>query len=611
MKIRTGVFLCNMLVITMIAITFSGLLLANNAFEQMQAARHKNDLLLGLAEELRTSSKNLTENVRLYATSGDESFKTEYNMIVAVRGGAEQRPSTAAVAANEKIALLELLKIHGVSDEEYALVENANNLSNTLIKLETESINAIEGKFKDEKGLYTISNPSDSAKAIELVFGPLYRAETAKIMEPLDEFSSKLNTRTQKILAKMQGTLEFQIYVVLICLIIALFVALLSYLIVRNRVVVPLGETTKFAENIAAGDLDNQIEVVRHDEIGVLRQTLNTFVRNLKEKLHEVELKTLEANNTADEATLATQKANTALKTVQENAEHMHEISSKLESTMESLSEITLNLEENISTSAVGVETQAQSIMETVTAMEQMNATVMEVAKSASFASDISNQTKHQATDGELVVTKLIKSINSVFESSNSMKTDIQALLKHAQDVSSIMNVISDIADQTNLLALNAAIEAARAGDAGRGFAVVADEVRKLAEKTMASTTDVANAISAIQSSVANSSKQVEITVDDVERATQLAGECGDSLKEIVTMADTSADQVRAIATASEEQSATSEEIAKAIAHINTIATETTTRMNEAAHVTTLLAEQSNILQELITELRQTEELTS
>ena len=166
------------------------------------------------------------------------------------------------------------------------------------------------------------------------------------------------------------------------------------------------------------------------------------------------------------------------------------------------------------------------------------------------------------------------------------------------------MAVISDIADQTNLLALNAAIEAARAGEAGRGFAVVADEVRKLAEKTMASTTDVGHAFKAIQDSAAKSMDQVDLTVGNIEKATELAIRSGDALREIVGMVDDTADQVRGIAAASEQQSASSEEINKSIMQVNTIAGETASAMQEAARAVSELAEQAQVLTGLIRELK-------
>jgi len=214
--------------------------------------------------------------------------------------------------------------------------------------------------------------------------------------------------------------------------------------------------------------------------------------------------------------------------------------------------------------------------------MEEMNSTVLEVAKNAGGASDISNAAKRKAEVGSEIVSRAVVGIQEVQRQSQALRDGMTQLDDHAKAISQIMGVISDIADQTNLLALNAAIEAARAGEAGRGFAVVADEVRKLAEKTMSSTTDVGNAIAAIQQSAGQSIQQVEKAVGNISDATEYSNKSGEDLKEIVGMVDQTADEVRAIAAASEQQSATSEEINKSVADVNHIAASTSQSMQVA-----------------------------
>ena len=236
--------------------------------------------------------------------------------------------------------------------------------------------------------------------------------------------------------------------------------------------------------------------------------------------------------------------------------------------------------------------------------MEEMNSTVLEVAKNAGGASDISNAAKHKAEIGSEIVSKAVVGIQEVQRQSQALKEGMSQLDEHAKAINQIMGVISDIADQTNLLALNAAIEAARAGDAGRGFAVVADEVRKLAEKTMSSTTDVGNAIAAIQKSAGQSIQQVEKAVNNISEATEYSNKSGEALKEIVGMVDQTADEVRAIAAASEQQSATSEEINRSVADVNHIAASTSQSMQLAMTELGTLRAQAQSLVDLIEHMK-------
>ena len=166
------------------------------------------------------------------------------------------------------------------------------------------------------------------------------------------------------------------------------------------------------------------------------------------------------------------------------------------------------------------------------------------------------------------------------------------------------MAVIADIADQTNLLALNAAIEAARAGDAGRGFAVVADEVRKLAEKTMTATQEVGRAIGDIQNGTRKNILNVEQSATAIENATKLSIRSGDSLKQILEYVHLVNDQVQSIATASEQQSAASDEISRSVVQVATISAETAQTMEHAAHAVDGLAHQAQVLQRLINDMK-------
>lgn len=280
-----------------------------------------------------------------------------------------------------------------------------------------------------------------------------------------------------------------------------------------------------------------------------------------------------------------------------------HETAAGLESVVETLGSASMDLSSQIEQCNRGAENASGQLAETASAMGEMNATVLEVARNSSTASEISSRARVLAQEGSEDVNTLMANMDRLYKSSLNIKTDMQELGNQADAINQIMRVISDIADQTNLLALNAAIEAARAGDAGRGFAVVADEVRKLAEKTMASTGNVAQAIGAIQEGTRKNIANVDLTAVQIEEMTVLTKKSDASLVQIVHLVETTSDQIRAIATASEEQAATSDEITRSLDRINNIALESVTAMNEANHSVKKLVAQADILKEHIQKL--------
>jgi methyl-accepting chemotaxis protein len=270
----------------------------------------------------------------------------------------------------------------------------------------------------------------------------------------------------------------------------------------------------------------------------------------------------------------------------------------------EQVSSASQELSAQVEESSRGSERQRDRSAEAATAMGQMNATVLEVARNASDVAHGAEEAKRKAQDGARVVDDAIRSIFEVSDQTRSMRDSLGELGRQAEAIGQVMGVIGDIADQTNLLALNAAIEAARAGDAGRGFAVVADEVRKLAEKTMTATKEVGRVVTDIQQGTAVSVKAMDGAVGAVEKTTGLAEKAGVSLREIVSLVETTAERVTTIAAASEEQSAATEQVSRSIEEISRISSETADSMGQSAQAVNDLARLAATLKDVIRAMR-------
>ena len=390
----------------------------------------------------------------------------------------------------------------------------------------------------------------------------------------------------------------------IILIVAAILIAVIVTLLLVRSTIRQLGkdpgELNTIAHRVVDGDYDIDDGSEKSGVYGAIVEMVSALRQNIDSARNESE----NAREQSVKAREAMQQAEAAGLEAQAKTEAMLVAADKLAAVGTVVSSASTELSAQIEQADRGAVESAQRLSEAATAMNEMNATVQEVAKNAGSASAASTETRERAESGAQVVEKAVQSIEEVHQMSLILKDDMAQLNEHAQNITKIMGVISDIADQTNLLALNAAIEAARAGDAGRGFAVVADEVRKLAEKTMASTNDVGNAIRSIQESTAKSMSGVDNAVQRISAANELASQSGVALEEIVATVETTADQVNAIATASEEQSAASEEINQSIVQVNDMSRQTAEAMAEAAKAVTELAAQAQGLTDLIQELK-------
>ncbi|QLA19898.1 methyl-accepting chemotaxis protein [Desulfolutivibrio sulfoxidireducens] len=483
---------------------------------------------------------------------------------------------------------------------ECTIFEKDTRLTTTIVR---DGKRAVGTKMDNPKVLETVLQKSQPFIARNIILGRDY--DTA--YWPLIDADGKTEGMffigaDRKIIEEVEG--EIVTAVLTVTSIVALIMIMAGVLFARS-LSRPLGRATAFAVSVAEGNLNEALVVTNKDEIGTLAFALRKMLENLKAKILESEQKTKEAEAMAHKSQRATEEATEAKKQAElAKRDGMLQAASQIDTVVEQLTAASQELSTQVEQAGRGAELQRERAGETATAMEEMNATVLEVAKNASRASESSDAARKMAESGSEVVRQAIGAITLVQTQTVTLKENMGSLGKQAEEISKIMNVIEDIADQTNLLALNAAIEAARAGEAGRGFAVVADEVRKLAEKTMNATQEVSQAITAIQAGARKNIQNMEDASKAVENATGLAGKSGQALTEIVKLVEAAADQVRSIATAAEEQSAASEQINRSVDEINRISSETSQVMGESSRAIQELSLQAGELQVLVRDLK-------
>ena len=272
------------------------------------------------------------------------------------------------------------------------------------------------------------------------------------------------------------------------------------------------------------------------------------------------------------------------------------QLTEAIEATASASTEISSSAEQM----AAGAQEQSAQTGEISAAVEQMAATIVQSAKSASEAAEMAKNAENNAREGGNVITTAMQEINNIANVVSEASVFVEKLGDSSNRIGEIIQVIDDIADQTNLLALNAAIEEARAGEQGRGFAVVADEVRKLAERTSTATKEIAEMIKQIQQRTDEAVEAMHTGKEETEKGKELMKTASQSLEEIIDGSLKVMEAIEQVAAASEEQSATVQQISKSVEQINLVAQESAAGVEQIARAAEDLNRLTENLQVLV-----------
>lgn len=400
-------------------------------------------------------------------------------------------------------------------------------------------------KFIEEK-VFPLAKEQKWEEALQVAY-----AENNTVYKVIGDFTNYSNEqaklRDQSIKKIDQSSLQIE-YVVFLSLIICIIVAIILAWWFSGKLVKPIQQIDSKLKELSSqeGDLTARLQVNSNDEIGTIATSFNKMLENLQHIINRVQKTSVEVQNASEN--------------MLEKTNISREATIKVQSTMSNLNE--------------SIQSQAASMEESSTAMDDMAVSVQRIAESATSVTELAVATSEQATDGNTVIQKSVSQMTTIHDAVNATSEVVERLITHTKYIDTAVQSISNIAEQTNLLALNASIEAARAGEQGKGFAVVADEVRKLAEQSKTAATDINQLLHQIQQDTETASSMMSQGRSEASEGIHVIREAGNSFTTIVEQVNKVSTQMQDISATAEEMAASAEEMNASLNNIASISTE-------------------------------------
>lgn len=417
-------------------------------------------------------------------------------------------------------------------------------------------------------------NQSDPEEA-RRIYQEVTKANVVKLVGILDQVAAITEEQVSDNESSLMSAVSMTELISFLTILVILVVCVLLLLYVIGSIIKPLQNVTESSRNLSEGNLDFHIDVNSENEIGVLADSLNTSVQNLKLYISDITevLDDMAAGNLGRESHIQyigdfvqIQKAIGA-------------ISNELSQTMEQIHSSATQVDSGSNQVAVGAQSLAQGATEQASEVDNLQQMIEQITDQINNNAESAAITTEEA---DKVGEKITICNNQMHEMADAME-QISAC---SGEISKIIKTIEDIAFQTNILALNAAVEAARAGSAGKGFAVVADEVRNLAAKSADAAKDT--------------TQLIEKTLQMVENGSNLTNLTQESLGSVVEGAELVTDQIKIISDASKEQEVAINRIKDSISQISTVIQSNSATSEESAAASEELAGQAQILKGLI-----------